>query len=254
MDIILLGHSMGGLLAADVALLAAGLDEDNRGVLDHGILGVVGLDTPFLGMHPRIIVSGLGSVFMRNTTEPDISNESGLGENFEPQSNRELINVPPCPISTSPTPTDAVDENPAPSSNLEYPTNFPPPPSSISQSKQSPWSRAFGFINKHSDDLTKASKAYLTSHLEFGGCMADYQGLKGRYERISKLELSHEGKVRFANYYTASTGRPRKKKIPPSSAEETKTRHTNSDRESTEEGIQPAQTVGQDITSRDRSR
>ncbi|KAL9005752.1 MAG: hypothetical protein Q9188_001463, partial [Gyalolechia gomerana] len=245
---------MGGLLAADVALLAAGHDEGNRAALEHGILGVVGLDTPFLGMHPRIILSGLGSLFTRNSTETDLLNESGQSVNLEPPTNGELNDVLPCPVSTTPIPTDAIDENPALSSHSEYPTKFSPPPSITSKSKQSPWSRAFNFINKHSEDLTKASKAYLTSHLEFGGCMADYQGLKGRYERIRSFELSHERKVRFVNYYTASTGRPRKKKTQPPSAEGAKPRHSNSDLESTEEGMQEMGILDRETISYDRSR
>jgi hypothetical protein len=60
------------------------------------------------------------------------------------------------------------------------------------------------------------------SHLEFGGCLADYSGLLNRYEKIRALEdvdeLSRRDgpghppsirQIRFANYYTASTGRPK---------------------------------------------
>ncbi|KAL8935120.1 MAG: hypothetical protein Q9211_004865, partial [Gyalolechia sp. 1 TL-2023] len=244
---------MGGLLAADVALLAAEKDEGNRAALEHGILGIVGLDTPFLGMHPRIIVSGLGSLFTSSATETDPINESGRRDNMEPQTLGELTNVPPCPILTTSTPTEAIVEYPALSSRLENPTEFPAPPSNTSKSKQSPWSRAFNFINKHSDDLTKASKAYVTSHLEFGGCMADYQGLKGRYDRISSLELTQERKIRFVNYYTASTGRPRKKKPLPPSAEEATPRHSDSALESTEEDMQELNIAVPDPSSADRS-
>jgi alpha-beta hydrolase superfamily lysophospholipase len=57
-DVILLGHSMGGLLAADVALL-----KDYTGKKRHRILGIIAFDTPFLGMHPGVISAGLGSIF-----------------------------------------------------------------------------------------------------------------------------------------------------------------------------------------------
>jgi hypothetical protein len=66
------------------------------------------------------------------------------------------------------------------------------------------------------------------SHLEFGGCLADYTGLKDRYEKIRGLEdvddLAQRNRpgyqppirrVRFVNYYTASTGRPKAPKVPP---------------------------------------
>ena len=45
---------MGGLLAADVALL-----------FRHRIIGVLNFDVPFVGMHPGIIKAGLGSIFTK---------------------------------------------------------------------------------------------------------------------------------------------------------------------------------------------
>lgn len=92
-DVVLVGHSMGGLLAADVALIVS-LSESaggpGPGVLiaplssadcqpntkqcpavrtdtgppfRHRILGILALDAPFLGLHPGIIVSGIASLF-----------------------------------------------------------------------------------------------------------------------------------------------------------------------------------------------
>lgn len=57
-DVVLLGHSMGGLLSADVALL-----KDYTGSRRHRLLGTISFDTPFLGMHPGVITAGLGSIF-----------------------------------------------------------------------------------------------------------------------------------------------------------------------------------------------
>jgi len=59
-DVILLGHSMGGMLAAEVTLLRS---PGNLSVSKHGILGTLNLDAPFLGMHPSVIKSGLASLF-----------------------------------------------------------------------------------------------------------------------------------------------------------------------------------------------
>ncbi|KAL8696924.1 MAG: hypothetical protein Q9224_002546, partial [Gallowayella concinna] len=87
-----------------------------------------------------------------------------------------------------------------------------PPDPTISE--QSMMSRAIYFINKHSDGLTKATKSYLTSHIEFGSCLADYKGLIERHSRIRALEDNPRSRVRFVNYYTASTGRPKKQKLP----------------------------------------
>jgi len=57
-DVISLGHSIGGILAAEVVLLR----NERRG-FGHRILGVVSFDSPFLGMHPGVISVGLGSFF-----------------------------------------------------------------------------------------------------------------------------------------------------------------------------------------------
>jgi len=90
------------------------------------------------------------------------------------------------------------------------------------------------FVSKHSDlvnfqGLTQATKQYFMSHLEFGGCLADYPGLQRRYTKLRALEdtddisqpngpghHSPKTRVRFLNYYTASTGIIRKPKIAPS--------------------------------------
>lgn len=71
---------------------------------------------------------------------------------------------------------------------------------------------------------------HVMSHLEFGGCLADYPGMSARYNKIRTLEDVDELKklveghpsgafaqVRFVNYYTLSPGKPK-----PPTAEEDK--------------------------------
>ena len=53
-----MGHSMGGLLAADAATDLS----NNRGGKANRILGVVAFDTPYLGMHPHVVISGIASL------------------------------------------------------------------------------------------------------------------------------------------------------------------------------------------------
>ena len=84
------------------------------------------------------------------------------------------------------------------------------------------------FAKKHREEnLVGAAANHIMSHLEFGGCLADYPGLKSRYSRLRKLEdvddlvPSANGqsavRVRFVNYYTVSTGPLKKPKseLPP---------------------------------------
>jgi hypothetical protein len=106
--------------------------------------------------------------------------------------------------------------------------NYDPPfPNDKHLAERKGWNSVLHFINKHSDGLTKATRQYFMSHLEFGGCLADYPGLKNRYGKIRELEdvddlSQREGpgykppirRIRFVNYWTASTGIPKRPRVP----------------------------------------
>lgn len=79
------------------------------------------------------------------------------------------------------------------------------------------------FANKHKqENLVEAAANHIMSHLEFGSCLADYPGLKARYNKLRMLEdvdelTQHDSgqnlvRVRFVNYYTVSSGLPKKPK------------------------------------------
>ena len=212
-DVVLLGHSMGGILSAEVALL-------NK----HRILGTVNFDTPFLGMHPGVIASGLGSLFtpasespapalegnrVETPLEQDAQNSTSLSH-FGSESGSTTRLMPSESTTSIPTISSA---------SLDLPTkdpNYDPPfPNDVRLPQRAGWANALHFINKHSDGLAKATQAYVKSHLEFGGAMADYKGLRSRYASLRALEDLHAhdpARTRFVNYYTASTGRPKKPK------------------------------------------
>lgn len=186
---------MGGLVAADIAL-----------VFRHRIVGVINFDVPFLGMHPGIIKAGLGSLF-----------------------------------SPAPAPIDVIPEEPAGKKPSRIGTLFNSKPSdpnfnpSFHNDVQLPvrkgWENTMHWLNKHySNGLREATKGLVKSHFEFGSAMADYKSLKNRYARIRALEEDDEKtrkaanpgiasppRTRFVNYYTVSTGRPKKPKSPKSS-------------------------------------
>lgn len=91
--------------------------------------------------------------------------------------------------------------------------------------------RMVNFASKHkSEGIIRALRSHVLSHLEYGGCLADYTGLLGRYKKVRALEDvdelqaladGHPGgshaRVRFVNYYTLSPGRPKVPKSPKSS-------------------------------------
>ncbi|KAG9644325.1 hypothetical protein KCU64_g11390, partial [Aureobasidium melanogenum] len=220
-DVILLGHSMGGLLSAEVALIPSLAD----GSLRHRLIGTINFDVPFLGMHPRVVKVGLASIFSpapskspqnHENTPPGMSTRAG-GDYFEdrPSASTSTTSIKSPQNSLSPSQIDP-NYNPAFKNDVILPV-------------RKGWEGAWYFLNKHSSDLRTATKQLVKSHLEFGGAMADYNGLKLRYTRIRGLEEQSERtrkaiigssvappRVRFVNYYTSSTGRPKKPKTPTS--------------------------------------
>ena len=186
---------MGGLLAADIAL-----------VFRHRILGIVNFDVPFLGMHPGIVKAGLGSLFSpapapQDAIVPDV--ESGK----KPSRMGTLF---------SSKPSDP-NYNPSFSNDVQLPV-------------RKGWENTLHWLSKHyNDGLRQATKGLVKSHFEFGSAMADYRELKERYAKVRALEEDDESKraismpnvrsvprIRFVNYYTATTGRPKKPKSPKS--------------------------------------
>ena len=208
-DVILLGHSLGGILAAEVALLPTHRPQSSER-RQHRILGVIGFDVPFLGLHPIVISTGIKSLFRPALETPDAKTleENGLSPNTSNS-----------PSLLSPTDSSVSDPfqawPPGPNFNPKFANDV------IWNPSKKCWESGLHFIKKHKDGLYKASKEYLVSYLEFGGCLADYPGLKNRYDHLRALEDVDElkqhrdaqgrpyRKVRFVNYYSASTGRPK---------------------------------------------
>ncbi|KAN0103261.1 hypothetical protein V8E51_011574 [Hyaloscypha variabilis] len=231
-EVILLGHSMGGILSAEVALQKPQSPATGK-PFRHRILGTISFDTPFLGMHPGVVVSGIGSLF-RPAPEPPVkaSQPSTSGTNTPSMNSQASVSSP----SYAPSVADSeVSSQPSLIQSITSPLASPPDdayfnppfPNDVRLPERKGWSNVLHFINKHSDGLTAATKQYFMSHLEFGGCLADYPGLKNRYEKLRGLEdvddlaqRNNPGyqapirRIRFVNYYTASTGRPKPPKPP----------------------------------------
>ncbi|KAH7047446.1 hypothetical protein B0J12DRAFT_575738 [Macrophomina phaseolina] len=227
-DIILLGHSMGGLLSAEVVLLpphgpAAFMGQAFR----HRILGFINFDVPFLGMHPGIIGAGLSSIFRPAEDKPP-----GQGSEQAQQASHSHQNYPSAHSSVSTLDLGPPLRNDTLFSTKPNDPNYNPRfDNDVILPVRKGWENALHFITKHSDGLVQAGRQYVRSHLEFGGAMADYPGLKKRYKRARALDEEDEAKrrvavstvgrnphyvprVRFVNFYTASTGRPKKPKTP----------------------------------------
>ena len=245
---------MGGILGAEVALLTP-YSSTSRDRFRHRILGTVNFDTPFLGMHPGVIASGISSLFRPAPAPPkskERQQETRTGDDLQPLSlssrhrvssskNSPLVRPVPRGQSSSSVCFDSTSEMTTLDSNISpqasrtniisplgTPVNDPyfnPPfQNDVRIPTRKGWDNTLHFIMKHSEGLTHATKSYVMSHLEFGGCLADYPALKNRYTKIRALEDVNEllnafssvsiplKRVRFVNYYTASTGRIREDK------------------------------------------
>ncbi|KAK5993406.1 hypothetical protein PT974_06836 [Cladobotryum mycophilum] len=207
-DVILVGHSMGGLLSAEVALKPNYIPQSQY-PFKHRILGTLSLDSPFLGLHPGIVVSGISSLFQPEQVPPS-------------QADASASLTPESPSISSPIQSPPVA---GPSSRPDDP-NFDPPFFNDTPFKEQPFfQRMVNFASKHSNEgLLNALGNHITHHLEFGGCLADYYGLLSRYNRIRELEnvdefnassTNTQARIRFVNYYTLSPGRPKPVQSPP---------------------------------------
>lgn len=239
---------MGGILSAEVALLSSpSPDVFGSPQFRHRILGTISFDCPFLGMHPGIVFSGIESLFRPapSSTETQVphsdSEDQFLGFHGNSSSRASSPSRTPLPLSHTDSEVDSGsgaplvgDENFHAVASKDFTTqesttdtslhapasdpNYDPPfPNDIRLPERKGWDSAMHFISKHSHDLAKAATAYVTSHLEFGACVADYKGLENRYTKLRPLEdikPPHEGarRVRFLNYYTICNGRPKKSK------------------------------------------
>ncbi|KAJ6457777.1 hypothetical protein C8R47DRAFT_169174 [Mycena vitilis] len=220
--VILLAHSMGGLLAADAAT-----DSSNYGTpRSRRILGLVAFDVPYLGMHPHVVISGIASLFPDDnpdkTTAGDMNQHSdvqivddqvtddwdGFKRDLDAKrSSRSRSHSPVPPQSPAPSPTP-----PPP----EYSALAPPPPepkpfglptsplidktlSFITTHSNDPLVR---WARKHSDEPFRAGMRFVVEYFQFGSCMFDPSGLKLRYARF----VAWPGGL-WVNYWTQTPAR-----------------------------------------------
>lgn len=160
-------------------------------------------------MHPSVITTGIGSLFRPKSKTENPQHDGAAGQSNTAQTLSDTL------ASTGLNGSSVSPFN-LPTNDPNYDPAFP---NDIRLAQRSQLDGAIHFFTKYSDRLAQATRQYVTSHVEFGSCLADYPGLKRRYRAIRELEdiddctqsRGPDGRflrrVRFANYYTASTGR-----------------------------------------------
>lgn len=229
---------MGGLLAAEAATDPSNALDERTGK-PRRIVGVVAFDTPYLGMHPHVIISGIASLFPKNTKEeqeklenemnahPDVTVVPGKVTDDWESVKRDAAVRPSYDRTSSGT-----------SSYLSAVHSFS---SSASSSKRSlasfrsasplfdrvldftseqadrPFAR---WLKKHSDDPVSAGKRWVVERLQFGGATFDPTGLKERYVRLVGWQNGM-----WVNYWTQT---------PPKSTESGRPEHEDDKRKEEE--------------------
>ncbi|OGM43357.1 hypothetical protein ABOM_008708 [Aspergillus bombycis] len=187
-DVVLLGHSLGGIVGAEVALMPAqsGTRRVPDTTLNHRILGLVNFDVPFFGLHPRVVTTGIGRLFRHKPDETSNTIDSIASIN-------EGIYSPDTTF------------NPAFQNDVKL-------------TRWTGWDGAWHFVSKYSHHLSRSILQYAYSYYDHAGCMNNYPELFKRHKQLMKLEAIDElsqdyqaqsrgaSRVRFVNYFTKSTG------------------------------------------------
>ncbi|KAF8962314.1 hypothetical protein BDZ97DRAFT_1121982 [Flammula alnicola] len=231
--VILMGHSMGGLLAAEAATDASNNPERYPGGRPKRIVGVVAFDTPYLGMHPHVVITGIASLLPKGDDgSGDKKGKSESAMNVHPQVNivdekvtedwdafKKQMHVHPrhAPYASDSKSTLSPSHSQETLGSLSNLSLSPNPSSTPEASAPSPFvDRALSFIaarndeplvrwlRKHADEPFSAGKRWVVERFQFGICMFDPSGLKSRYTRL--VEWETEGGL-WINYWTNTVPR-----------------------------------------------
>ncbi|KAJ7624445.1 hypothetical protein FB45DRAFT_83027 [Roridomyces roridus] len=194
--VILLAHSMGGLLAADAATDASNLGNPRS----RRILGVIAFDVPYLGLHPHVVVSGIASLFPADddenkTTEAEMNKHSDVQIVDERVTDdwdafKRDIDAEHASRSSLPR-TSSSFSSPPPSTSTPF---LDKTLSFLSAHADDPLVR---WVRKHSDEPFSAGMRLIVEYFQFGSSMFDPSGLKDRYTRL----VAWPGGV-WVNYWT----------------------------------------------------
>ncbi|KAJ5082566.1 hypothetical protein N7532_011609 [Penicillium argentinense] len=211
--VFLIGHSMGGILAAEALLLLANEQPIRRKTDEKGepeepsivepgtfmfphIQGVLAFDTPFLGIAPGVVSYGAEEQYRNATTAYNAFNEVagifGYGKN-----------------AGSAKASNAADAGPA----ADTAKTLPPTADAAAAPAWQRWGKyamyagaagavaAGGAAALYSQRQNlSAGVNWVSSHLEFVGCLARQSDLRQRLEGLNRVERDRD--IRCVNFFT----------------------------------------------------
>ncbi|EGO01150.1 hypothetical protein SERLA73DRAFT_179241, partial [Serpula lacrymans var. lacrymans S7.3] len=211
--VILLGHSMGGLLAADAATHPSVVQNSRP----QHIIGMIAFDTPFLGMHPHVVISGIASLFPDNSKKDNKNQLSESETRPTPQQTDESMNDKEQVHIVDQGVTDdwstfkgrlspsqwrresgSLPHSPPGPSSSPSPSHTPSTFLSQFTARVTPYvdrtvsHPAIRWVNKHSDSPVDAGKTWIIEHFQFGSCMFDPSGLHERGAQPQQAEVTSD--------------------------------------------------------------
>jgi hypothetical protein len=207
---------MGGLLGAEAATDPSNNPDRYPGAKPKRIIGVIAFDTPYLGMHPHVVVSGIASLLPKG--------DEGSGKDENQKTTKAMNDHPQVKIvdervtddweefkkQTNETSTHCSIWSP----NVLSPQPQGPASSALSLSRSSspvvqgvlnllsgysdrPLVR---WLKKHSNNPFSAGKRWIVERYQFNMSMFDPQGLSVRYKRLTEWQGG-----KWVNYWTQTT-------------------------------------------------
>ncbi|KAF8324251.1 uncharacterized protein EI90DRAFT_3019622 [Cantharellus anzutake] len=158
--VILTGHSLGGYLVADAAVINA-----RQADSVHPIIGILAMDVPYLGVHPHVIVSGLASLFA-GERQPEAEVNDTTKVDIAPRQSVDDVSL----------------------NNHRSPTHSQNNRAASPAASESEISKTFKFLSRHAHDKHPFSAAYqwVSDYFEFGSAVIDREGLNERFTALTK--------------------------------------------------------------------
>ncbi|KAH0544348.1 hypothetical protein FGG08_001489 [Glutinoglossum americanum] len=205
--VILIGHSMGGIVAAETAIAIAAeqpltQSSETAGLLFPYISGIIAYDTPYLGISPGVIAHGAEGHY--NTASTALTQLSGLAGGLwggkiaaKEDSNASLRDVKalPAPVESGVT-AEAVKKD----------GDAAATPTWQRWGKIAMFAGAAGAVAAGGaaaymkrDQITEGWN-WVGGHLEFVGCLMKAEDLKNRMAKLEELVKEYE--MGFVEFYT----------------------------------------------------